>query len=122
MSAIKSWADVDALFAKGERCYVCFDLLRVLTHRETVVLSYLMSRAGMHEPKPGLGLHRPDPGLKWILLNRKMLEQHLKIHPRNQSNILKRLKELGLIKTKLKGLPPQRYIQIQWEAVESISR
>ena len=85
--------------------------IRKLPWAQAVMLAFLIGqsyRLRTHERRKGRG--REWRG--WFYCTTKHVQKLFRILPRSQQLIFKELRELGLIKHSLRGVPPRRYFKI----------
>ena len=81
--------------------------LRVMSVHEAVLLGFLM------EHKQRLGLKS-----EWFPCSNKDVANHIDMNERKATRYISRLKKLGFITTRLKGLPAVRELSINVEAIK----
>jgi len=93
-----------SLFRPGEWISFPLVLLDIMDMADAVYLSFLIS----HQRRCS-----EDPR-EWVYLKKSSICAHLRVSNQQQKRHLRYLRELEVISQEMRGIPPKRYVRIEW--------
>lgn len=90
-------------------------LVRILKPDEAIMLCYLMNESERYKVDERTGGMK-----KWFYCRQRQVCKRIGFINQKQAILLKRLEDRGLIRRKIHGMPPKRYIRIMLKAIDRL--